>query len=76
MEKREIEEYATIIADIATENPKHAEKYIFRLVDWLLADNSQMEKKIIGFKILGELVGVARLRHDFMPVLVEWLVDH
>lgn len=40
------------------------------MVDWLLADNSQMEKKIIGFKILGELVGVARLRHNFTPVLV------
>ena len=45
-------------------------------MDWLLADNSQMEKKIIGFKILGELVGVARLRHNFTPVLVEWLVEH
>ena len=35
-----------------------------------------MEKKIIGFKILGDLVGMARLRHNFTPVLVDWLVEH
>ncbi len=73
MDKREIEEYATIISDIATVNEANAKKYIFRLIDWLLGDNSQMEKKISGFKILGELVGYARAREEFVLCLISWL---
>jgi hypothetical protein len=76
LDKREIEDYATAIAEIATDNPKYSEKYIFRLVDWLLAENSQMEKKIIGFKVLGELVGLAKSRQMFATCLINWLTDH
>lgn len=35
-----------------------------------------MEKKILGFKILGELAILTRSRHAFSNILIEWLLKN
>jgi hypothetical protein len=51
----------------------YAQKYIFRLVEWLLGENSQMERRISGFKVLSELAAVSRGNTEFAGWLADWL---
>lgn len=60
---------------MASGNEQQVESYIFRLVLWLLEEKGQMERKILGFKVLSELVATARLKPRLSTQLLNWLVS-
>jgi hypothetical protein len=60
---------------MASGNEQQVEAYIFRLVLWLLEEKGQMERKILGFKVLSELVATARLKPRLSTQLLNWLVN-
>jgi hypothetical protein len=47
--------------------------YLFRLLYWLQGENSQMERRISGFKVVGDLVALARAKTSFASYLADWL---
>jgi hypothetical protein len=60
---------------MASANEQQVQDYIFRLVLWLLEEKGQMERKILGFKVLSELVTMARLKSRLSAQLLNWLLS-
>ena len=62
VDKKILENYLTEIMGLACDEPLLALKYILAPIEWLLAQEEQMDRKILGLKLVGMGVELARER--------------